>query len=61
MCYPEEFKVCESSAEIELQALSDHTTKRILELQKEVIVSISFDSLGDLYSIRKWAFMVVQA
>lgn len=56
-CYPpkEAQIVTESSAEILLQELLDHTTRRILELQEQVISSLPLDDrLNNLVLLVKW-------
>lgn len=55
-CYPpkEAQTVTESSAEIRLQELLDHTTTRILELQKPVVLSLPVDYLNNLVLLVKW-------
>lgn len=53
-CYPLEETITESSAEVELQSLLDHTTNRILESQKDVLEST--ENLNNLTLIGKWGF-----
>lgn len=53
-CYPSGECITESSAEIELQSLLDHTTSRILESQKEILSNI--DMSKDFVLIEKWGF-----
>ena len=36
-CYPPDIKVTEATMEVGLQNLLDHTTKRLLELQKDAL------------------------
>lgn len=55
-CYPENIKVTESTAEVELQSLLDHTATRIVEFQKELITAIPEESMGDVTLIGKWGF-----
>jgi hypothetical protein len=47
-CYPEVVRVTESTAEVELQSLLDHTAARIVESQKEVLAAIPQESIGDV-------------
>lgn len=55
-CYPrkEGQIVTEASAEVLLQDLLDHTVKRILKLQKPVLLSLSTDLLTNLKLLIKW-------
>ncbi|XP_028146043.1 uncharacterized protein LOC126891809 [Diabrotica virgifera virgifera] len=55
-CYPrkEGQTVSESCAEILLQDLLDHTVKRIVELQKPVLRSLSTELLKNLKLLLKW-------
>lgn len=55
-CYPSNITITESSAEIELQNLLDHTVTRIMESQKDVLSRVSNDSLDSLTLIGKWGF-----
>lgn len=57
-CYPSEdsIKITESSAEVELQKLLDHTASRILASQKEVIDSTSNNQDQNLILLGKWGF-----
>lgn len=55
-CYPSEITVTESSAEVALQNLLDHTANRILESQKNVLENISPQLLGNMVLIGKWGF-----
>lgn len=57
-CYPAEhkMKISEQSCEVELQALLDLTTTRILELQEDVIKTIEKKNLENLELISKWGF-----
>lgn len=55
-CYPRktDISVTECSAEIKLQALLDHTIKRILLTQTDVINSMPYEEVRNLNSISKW-------
>lgn len=54
-CFPgDKFSVTNTSAEITLQALLDHTTQRILETQIDIIERFSEEKLGNLKLICKW-------
>lgn len=57
-CYPSEdyIKITESSAEIELQNLLDHTASRIWSSQQEVINSTSDNQDQNLVLFGKWGF-----
>lgn len=57
-CYPEtsHTKVTESSAEVELQALLDHTAERITKLQEDVIKSMPEENRKELILKGKWGF-----
>lgn len=54
--YPENITVTESHAEVELQSLLDHTTKRIIELQDTVVNDVFSDPVNNLKLIGKWGF-----
>lgn len=54
--YPENISVDESHAEIKLQILLDNTAMSILELQGDVIKSITDESIENLTLIGKWGF-----
>ncbi|XP_055903188.1 uncharacterized protein LOC129939232 [Eupeodes corollae] len=58
MCYPkkEEMHVTDSSAEVTLQALMDHTVDRLVLAQKEVILTLNEEQLRNLCLICKWGF-----
>lgn len=49
--YPNDIEISESKAEVELQSLLNHTTTRILQLQKEVVQQIADDSVNNLIQI----------
>ena len=55
-CYSNEsfIKITENAATVELQGLLDHTLKRILPVQLEVIESLPDESLSELNFILKW-------
>lgn len=53
-CYPSDEIVTESSAEIELQSLLDHTTTRILESQSDVLSNV--DISKEFVLVGKWGF-----
>jgi len=55
-CYPKNITVSEAHAEVELQSLLDHTTKRIIELQDNVIHNVVADPVCNLKLIGKWGF-----
>lgn len=55
-CYPSDITVTESSAEVELQSLLDHTASRILQSQKDVLDRVPNDSLDKISLIGKWGF-----
>lgn len=55
-CYPSDITVTESSAEVELQSLLDHTANRILKSQKDVLDSVPNESLDKISLIGKWGF-----
>lgn len=52
LCYPEEMSFTETLAEIKLQSLMDHTIKRLLKAQEEVLQTIS--ELKILNIVVKW-------
>ena len=56
-CYPpkENITITESSAEVQLQALLDHTTRRIIETVESVITFLPTDH-KNLIMISKWGF-----
>ena len=53
-CYPTHISIDETSAEVKLQTLLDHTCSRILQIQDEVINAIDEETLGNLRFIFKW-------
>ncbi|KMQ89641.1 out at first protein [Lasius niger] len=53
-CYPEGITITETSAEINLQCLLDHTVQRILLLQHEVLDIVTPVQLSELQLISKW-------
>lgn len=55
-CYPDQdsIQVTSTSAQVNLQALLDHTTARLLEVQKEVINTMDAETIGNLKLISKW-------
>ena len=55
-CYPpkEFITVSENAAKVNVQALLDHTAKRICELSKEVLDSISENQRSSLELVSKW-------
>lgn len=53
-CYPTNISVTEKSAEVNLQDLLDHTAKRIIEVQEEVLSHVDEDVLSQLILISKW-------
>lgn len=55
-CYPSDIKVTESSAEVELQSLLDHTANRILQSQKDVLDRVPNESLDKISLVGKWGF-----
>lgn len=52
LCYPNGINVTETSAEITLQSLMDHTVIRLCKVQEEVLKTMS--DLKSLYIIIKW-------
>lgn len=54
-CYPTDIRVTESSAEINLQSLLDHTSNRIVESQMPVFDSLP-ESEKEFVLIGKWGF-----
>lgn len=55
-CYPSDIVVTESSAEVQLQGLLDHTANRILESKKDILESVPNESLNKISLIGKWGF-----
>lgn len=57
-CYPDEksIKITETSAEVSVQALVDHTAKRIVDVQKEVLnfCEIGINTPPNVTLIHKW-------
>lgn len=53
-CYPSKILVTETSGEVSLQSLLDHTVYRILQYQNDVIDRFSEDQLKNLTLICKW-------
>ncbi|KAK4881336.1 hypothetical protein RN001_004655 [Aquatica leii] len=55
-CYPlsSSMKVTELSAEVSLQALLDHTTSRLIEVQREVITTLDDSLLNNMKLFLKW-------
>lgn len=53
-CYPELISVTETSAEVKLQSLLDHTCKRILLVQEDVINTLHPKITSTLRCIVKW-------
>ncbi|XP_030766971.1 uncharacterized protein LOC115890777 [Sitophilus oryzae] len=58
LCYPnaDAIKISETSAEVKLQALLDHTVQRLLIVQESVIDSLSEEELNQLSLFTKWGF-----
>lgn len=56
LCYPPQtaITITESKAEVQLQALLDHTVQRIILLQREVISSIADENVKKMSLICKW-------
>lgn len=52
--YPDGIKINESMAEVELQSLLDHTAKRILQFQKEIINNIEAELVNNVILTGKW-------
>ena len=52
MCYPSDITVNETSAEIPVQPLIDHTVRRICLSQKDVLATV--DTIDTLTCIMKW-------
>lgn len=56
-CYPSDEQVSDSSAEVELQSLLNHTATRILESQKDVLSTLPDKVIqDDLLLMGKWGF-----
>lgn len=57
-CYPnqEAIEVTSRKAEVNLQALLDHTVQRLIEVQKDVIRTQKSEDLKNLFLITKWGF-----
>lgn len=55
-CYPNGIKVSSSCAEVELQSLLQHTTKKILLLQEEILARFERKILKKVFLICKWGF-----
>lgn len=57
-CIPpkEHVTISESTAEVKLQALLDHTVKQLMRLQDEVLLTLSNSELLDLELVSKWGF-----
>lgn len=55
-CYPlrTSITITESCAEVKLQALLNHTTERILFLQREVIGTLTVENVRNMHLICKW-------
>lgn len=53
-CYPENMSITEASAEISLQALLDHTAKRLFQSLNSVISSLAENQLENLCMVTKW-------
>ncbi|CAH0560640.1 unnamed protein product [Brassicogethes aeneus] len=53
-CYPSGIGVTETSAEVKLQELLDHTSDRILLAQEEIIDSLDKENVAKLTLIVKW-------
>lgn len=56
MCYPSNITVSETRAEVQLQALLNHTCKRILIMQSEVLEQLDTKICENLCLIVKWGF-----
>lgn len=56
LCYPprSSIKITESSSEVELQQLLNHTAQRILQTQEEVIATLTDKELQNLKFFCKW-------
>lgn len=54
LCYPSDIKVNETSAEVKLQSLLNHTCSRILKLQADVITSLKPEVTVNLRLLCKW-------
>lgn len=52
----ESITVTESTAELKLQALLEHTASSLLEVQKDVFVNRSPEDIQNLTLILKWGF-----
>lgn len=56
LCYPDQITITEFSAEIQLQSLIDHTIKRLVFVQHEVLkqLKVGLDTSSHLSIIFKW-------
>lgn len=54
-CYPENIKISETSAEVPLQSLLDHATKRLATVQNEVLTCVATDET-QIEIKYKWGF-----
>lgn len=55
-CYPENITINETSAEVELQSLLNHTANRILKVSNDIIEILNPEMLRDVRLILKWGF-----
>lgn len=55
-CYPNDIKVNETSAQVPLQALLNHTVERLITVQENVLSLLSNEELGKLQLMTKWGF-----
>ena len=55
-CYPPEcsIRITETSAEVLLQALLDHTTARLIQVQSDVIKTLDSSFTNNMKLILKW-------
>ena len=53
-CYPDDIAVSDTSAEVSLQSLLDHTCKRILLTQTEVLNSVDSSVIRNIQMMCKW-------
>ena len=54
--YPQDISVSETCAEVKLQSLLDHTSRRIMEMQSEGIDQLDIELLQKFTLILKWGF-----
>ncbi|CAH0558613.1 unnamed protein product [Brassicogethes aeneus] len=55
-CYLNNIRVSETSADVPLQALLNHTVERLITVQENVLLSLPNEELSKLHLITKWGF-----